>query len=151
MSYGTSKPRRKQRHTPEESTSLSSLLGSCGIGFAAALICAALLLLLCAALCCRSADPQKLILPLGLGTLYLSAFLGGMIAVRRYGSSALLCGTLCGALLLVFFWILSAFFQKDSAFSIPLSLILRLLTALFPILGGFCGLKRTAKRPHRKR
>lgn len=150
MSYGTTKVKRKRSRSPEESNSIPALFQSCAIGFACALLCAALLLVLCAALCSRSPDPQKMILPLGLGTLYLSAFLAGMIAVRRYGCSALLCGALCGALLLVFFWILSAFFQGNDTFSLPLSLILRLMTVLFPILGAFCGLKRTSKRPHRK-
>lgn len=149
MSYETRKPPHKKRRSAEESASFSQLLLHAAIGMGAALLCATAMLLLGAILCARSSDPTQMTLPWGLGTLYLSALLGGLITARQHGSSALLCGTVCGLLLLVFFWIVSIFFSESDNFSLALSLVLRLLTAIFSMFGAFLGVKRTRKRPRR--
>lgn len=151
MSYGTKRSPQKNKRAAEDGASLPRLFQSAAIGGGAALLCAALMLFLGAMICLRSEDPNQMILPWGLGTLYLSALLGGIISVRRHGGSALLCGSVCGILLLIFFWILSIFFQENDTFSLPISLLLRALTVLFSLLGGYLGLKRTRRTPHRKR
>lgn len=145
------KRKRTHRHTAEEGSSPALLLQSSAVGMGAALLCAMLLLLLGSLLCLRSSDPSKLLLPLGLGALYLSSLLGGIVTVRRHKSAVLLCGALCGVLLLGFFWVLSLFFQAQDRFSLPLSLLLRALVAVFSILGAFLGQKRSSKRLRRKR
>lgn len=151
MSYGTKKEKRPKRHSGEERTSFSQLLQSAALGCAIALLCATLMLLLGALLCLRSDDPQALVLPWGLGTLYASALLGGTVAVRRSNGNSLLCGALCGIAFLIFFWIVSIFFQECDSFSLPLSLLLRALVAFFAILGALLGRKRSSRRLHRKR
>ncbi|MBO5938912.1 MAG: TIGR04086 family membrane protein [Clostridia bacterium] len=151
MSYGATQHHRKKATSAEEGASLSKIFQSATIGVGASLLCAAVLLLVGALICQRSQDPNKMTLPLGLVSLYLSALLGGIVAVRHRGSSALLCGAVCGILLLVFFWIVSIFFGDSDAFSLPLSLFLRCFTAFFSILGAYLGLKRSKRSPHRKR
>ena len=151
MSYRTNKSHRKKAASAEEGASLTGILQSAAIGVGASLLCAAVLLLIGALICHRSQDPNQMTLPLGLSVLYLSALLGGIVTVRHRGGSALLCGSICGVLLLILFWIISVFFQGTDAFSLPLSLLLRSLTAFFSILGAYLGLRRTGKRLHRKR
>ena len=150
MSYGTKKENRHKRRSTEDGTSFSHLLQNAALGCGIALLCAILMLLLGALLCLRSDDPQSLVLPWGIGTLYASALLGGIVTVRRNGGNALLCGALCGLAFLIFFWIVSIFFQERDSFSLPLSLLLRALVAFFAILGALLGRKRSS-RLHRKR
>jgi putative membrane protein (TIGR04086 family) len=149
MSHENRKPPHKKKHSAEEAASPSWLFLHAAIGAGIALLFATAMLLVGAFLCARSSDPTKMTLPWGLGALYLSALLGGLVTTRQHGSSALLCGTLCGLLLLVFFWIVSIFFSKSDNFSLAVSLILRLLTAIFSIFGAFLGVRRTRKRPRR--
>ena len=150
MSYKTRSTSRKKRRPTDNTDLFSVLCKNAAIGTAISLLCAVALMLVGSLVCLRSDDPLKLILPIGLGTLYLSALAGGIVTVRRHGKKALLCGALCGLFLFVFFLGISLFFRGEGAFSFLVTLLLRLLTILFSILGAFLGQKRTTRRPHRK-
>ena len=151
MSYESNQGARTKRHRAEEGSSISKLFQNAAVGVGVALLCSILMLLIGAMICQRSEDPQAIILPWGLGALYLSALIGGTVSVRRNGGAALLCGALCGAILMIFFWFLSIFFQGNNAFSLPISLLLRTMTALFSIFGALIFRKRPSRRLHRKR
>lgn len=151
MSYETRSTSRKKRRTSENSDLFSVLCKNAALGSAVSLLCAVALMFVGSLVCLRSEDPLKLILPIGLGTLYLSALVGGIVTVRRHEKKALLCGALCGLFLFVFFLGSSLFFRGEGSFSFFLTFLLRLLTILFSILGAFLGQKRSGHRPHRKR
>jgi len=151
MSHETRKPSRKKRRTPADNDLFSVLLKNAAIGTGTSLLCGIALIFLGTVLAWRSNDPTTMVLPLGLGILYLCALIGGIVTIRLHGEKALLCGALCGALLFVLFWVISLFFKGDASFSAPLSLLLRFLTVFFSIIGAFLGQKRTKRSPHRKR
>ena len=151
MNYKTRNDSRKKRRMSENTDLFSVLCKNAALGTATSLLCALTLMLIGALLCLRSNDPLKLILPIGLGTLYLSALIGGIVTVRKHGKKALLCGGLCGLFLFVFFFGTSLFFRGEGSFSFLVTLLLRLLTILFSILGAFLGQKRSNHRPPRKR
>lgn len=151
MTHEPKKVLRRKKHAPKENDLFSTLLRHAAIGTGISLLCGVLLILVGSIVAWRSEDPLTMILPFGLGTLYLSALLGGIVTIRLHGEKALLCGTLCGLLLFVLFWIISLFFQGEASFSVPLSLLLRILSIVFSIIGAFLGQKRVKRRPHRKR
>jgi putative membrane protein (TIGR04086 family) len=124
----------------------SSLFGAV-IGIA----CAFVLMMIGAFVCYSSGDPHKLIGAVSLVALYLSSLISGFAAVRRNSSSALLCGGLSGAFLMLFFIVCSIFFDSGSSFDFPVSILLRVGIIAVAALGGFSGLKRnTNKRKTRK-
>ncbi|MBQ2999651.1 MAG: TIGR04086 family membrane protein [Clostridia bacterium] len=150
MSYKTKTTSRKKRRPSEDADLFSVLCKNAAIGMIFSLLCAVALMLIGTFICLRSDDPLKLILPIGLVTLYLSALLGGIVTVRRNGKKALLSGALCGLFLFLFFLGSSLFFRGEGAFSFLVTLLFRLLTIFFSILGAFLGQKRATRRPHRK-
>ena len=128
------------------------LIRNAAFGALVAALCSLLLLLLGAALCLLSSHPLALIRPIGLCSLFLSALVGGFVSVRRHGRSALLCGLLCGALLLLFYKGISLFADPSEAlFSFSVSLILSLLVPVFSIFGAFLGNHRSQKVRRRRR
>ncbi len=138
-------PTRKQTDKPTLSFSLlgKSLLIT---------VCIGLGLILLSSLCVYFlADPAAWIPPASLTASALTAFLGGVIAVRLHGHSALLCGLCNGAML--------------TAIMLPLSLLLRsyasgldawvswgmhALLLLLSVAGAAIGLQRP-RRIRRKR
>ncbi len=65
-----------------------------------------LILILCAVIY-RSSDPDKLIIPVSLAALYLTAVFGGFIITMINRKAALICGAISGGLLLVATFLLS--------------------------------------------
>lgn len=91
----------------------SSLFGA-GMG-----ICIMLaIILLASALCTMLDDPHKFVSPLCIFSVFSAAFFAGLIARKKNKSMTLLCGAVCGMIILVFIWILSAIlkigFQSNS-------------------------------------
>ena len=144
--------KKNNRRTLSEGNenSFPELLKNSSIGAGIGLIAAVLFLFIGTGVCYVSNDPTALITPVGVAVLYLSAFIGGMIAKRLNKTSALFCGGICGCLLTVFFWFLTLFFNHTDSdiFSFPLSLVLRGLTILVSILGAVIGTgrKKVSKR-----
>ena len=119
----------------------SSLFGS-----AIGIVCAFALMMIGAFVCYSSPDPHKLTGAVSLAALYLSSLVSGFTAVRRNRSSALLCGGLSGAFLMLFFIICSLFFDLESAFDFPISILLRVCIIATAALGGYAGLKRNTNK-----
>ena len=144
--------RKKRKHSSQNQDSFAFLLKSSALGFAAAMICAAISLLIGGAICYCAPDPNKYIIPVGIVAIYLSAAIGGFVACRLQGGDALLCGGVCGALLMLTFLFFTLFFENDGkdAFSTGISLILRAMVIAVSILGAFIG-SRQKRTPRRRR
>ena len=67
-----------------------------------------LLVLISSAFCMIPESPHAFIAPLCIFSVYSSAFFSGFAAVKRNGSSALLCGALSGVILMLTVWLASA-------------------------------------------
>ena len=133
-----------------DTTSLSLLIKNSAVGAACGILAAFLFLLCGAFLCLASSDPHSLITPIGLGGLYGSAFLGGIVTIRRHKSAPLPCGALCGVLILCFLLLLTLLpAVKEVSFSLGISLLLRTLIPVFSIMGAKIGLRQKAK--HRRK
>ena len=148
--------RTKHPHTaPAEGGlgGMTALLSSCAAGAGGGLLSALILCLGGALICSLSSDPHGLILPLSLAALYLSALLGGGIALRRHKSAPLLCGALCGAMMLLTLLLLSLFFDEktEGSLSPALSLLLRALIPFFSILGARMAVKRRVGTGRKRR
>ena len=90
-----------------------------------------------------SKDPASLIPPLGVLSSLVAAFLGGLVAVRIHGHSALLCGLGNGMLLSALMLLVSLFFTPfASGYSALLSCVLHVAFLLLSVLGGYVGMKR---------
>lgn len=96
------------------------------------------------------ADPNRYILPVSFCILYISSLLGGFFAAKINRGSALLCGLLNGAMLLVTMFLLSLGFSGTYSAdrSLGLSVGLRGVAALLSVLGAMIA---THKRPQKKR
>lgn len=95
-------------------------------------------------------DPILLIRPIGLLASALTAFLGGIVAIRVHKKAPLLCGLLNGCAVMVAMMILSLFFRSHAS-EYP-TWIAALIHAAFPllcVLGAMVGGKRS--KPHARR
>ncbi len=99
------------------------------------------LLLISCAIAYSLADPDSVTVPLSLSSLYLSAVIGGIAAVR-FSEDGILSGTISGLMSTGILFCLSAMPLPDSTFSFPLSLFLTLAVIPASILGSILGHKR---------
>ena len=110
-----------------------------------------LLLLLSTALLLTTKDPNRYHAVAALAVLYVTAFLGGLIATRLcHRRSPLLCGACEAALLILLFTVLSLFLPDEwrHAGSGVFALLSRILLLPATMLGAFLGAKRK-KAGHR--
>ena len=142
---------RKRKASTSTGSGLE-LIKNGSIGAGAALLFATVFLFLGTALCLSAKDPNSMIAPVGYLSSWLAALLGGILAVRLNRGGALPCGAVCGALFVLFFWVLSLFYDRDTA-TLPfgLSLVFRLITVLSSVLGALIGSKRRTSPRRRKR
>lgn len=146
------KARRAPRTGGQSDSSFFQLLKESALGASASLLITAILLFLGAAICLAAADPNRLILPMGIVILLSSSFLGGLIASARSHTQALLHGLLCGGILFLVYLVLSLFLKNSSnGFSEGISLVLRFLTVALSILGAFLGVKKPDRRGRRRK
>lgn len=107
------------------------------------LLISMILLLLSSLAAYFSKDPASLIPPLGLLSSFVAAFLGGLVAVRIHGRSALLCGLSNGILFSALMLLASLFFRPHATgYSALVSCILHVSFLLISVAGGYLGLKK---------
>lgn len=155
------KSRNNHRKSARKSTSsqnemqggLIKALQSSLFGVGIALGFSLILMFVSAFICYSSSDPDKLITPLSLCSLYLPALAGGFAAVKKNKGSALACGGLCGALIVIILFFASLFLgsKAQASLSFPISLLVRALVILTSAAGGFLGLKKSSALHRRKR
>ncbi len=127
---------------------ISSAIGS-AIGVGVFLIFA----LVSCAICMGLSRPLSLVAPFCFFCVYAASFTSGFAAVKiNRGSDALLCGSLCGAMLMLLCWgvfsLLGVFFSVTDASA--LSIIWKLLIIPCSVMGGFLGLGQSGKKTKHK-
>lgn len=150
MKQATRRPIAKKRHTPHrskksvpETDSPASFARHIGKSLLLTVALAAALALVSALAAYFSPDPDSLTRPLGIAIAALTAFFGGVIAIRIHGHSALLCG-LCNGSALMLLMILASLFLRtySSAYSTLISTLLHVGFLLLSVAGSFVGMKR---------
>ena len=143
------KHREKERGGNGSSRLLSGATSSALISFSVSVLLAALI----SALALNSADPLSIIRPAALAVLYLSSFSSGFVCMKRVRESAIVCGTLSGAVLMLTFLLVSLLLPDSLSSPHPfaLSLSLHSLIILFSILGSYTAKNGLSKRRKRKR
>ena len=98
--------------------------------------------------CYLTSDPNAFVDVTALVSLYISSLICGFAAVKKNRSSALLCGSLSGIFMMLFFVICSLFFDSNSeaAFDFPISVLLRVAMIAVSVLGGYLGTKKGSSR-----
>lgn len=92
-------------------------------------------------------DPNALIAPLGLAAAGLTAFLGGVIAVRIHGGGALLSGLFNGVLLMAVMMLLSlCFVRNSSGYSAGVSCLLHAGFLMLSVAGAYLGNRRKTRK-----
>ena len=142
----------RAKHTTKKSESgfLPPFLKSSVIGAASGLLCALLLLLFGTFACLCVPNPHAWITPIGIAILYLSAIVGGVVAIRHHKEASLLCGVFCGAWMLLVFCLVALIPSIRGGFSLGISLLLRGLIPVFSLIGARLGAKRKTVRRRRK-
>ena len=119
-----------------------ALLGTVAIGVGI-LFVASLLVYFCK-------DPAPLLLPIGLLSSALTAFLGGMVAGRMQRHAILASGLLNGVLLCALMLLLSPALRSQAhAYSGGLSALMHTVLLLLSVLGALAAPKKATK--HRKK
>ena len=143
------KPVHTARHEPagEASPSLLSkhLLKSLAITLGVGVV----LIVIASLAAYFSPDPNALIAPLATLAAGLTAFLGGVIAVRIHGGGALISGLLNGSIFMAVMMLLSLCFARySSGYSAGISCLLHAGFLLLSVAGGYVGnrKKKVGKR-----
>ncbi|MBR3894627.1 MAG: TIGR04086 family membrane protein [Clostridia bacterium] len=150
MKQATRRPPAKKRHTPHpskksipETDSPASLVRHVGKSLLLTAAIALALALVSSLAAYFSPDPDSLTRPLGIVCAALTAFFGGLIAIRIHKRSALLCGMLNGSAMMLLMILASLFFRPyASAYTSWLSCLLHVGFLLLSIAGSFVGMKK---------
>ena len=139
------------RSTSAEDDSLSLWVKHLGKSLLFTVLSGFVILLILSLIAYFYKDPNTLILPLALAGAAITAFLGGIWAVRIHGRSALICGLLNGCLFMGTMMLLSLFFtDRGAGYSTGVACLLHAGVPLFSVLGAYSGLRRSPKKKSRK-
>ncbi len=150
MKQATRHPAAKKRHTHRpskksapEADSPASFVRHVGKSLLLTAALALALALIASLAAYFSPDPDSLTGPLGIVCAALTAFFGGVIAIRIHGHSALLCGLCNGSALMLFMILASLFFRTyASSYATWLSCLLHVGYLLLSVAGSFVGMKK---------
>ena len=156
MSYATSKNKKRHYHQPRSEKAeigFKTLMKSAVMGALISIIFTILLSLLASGLSLLYRDPASIAFPLGIVSLYVAAFIGGVVSakgVSRDRSLATGATVLCGFALFIF-WGIASVSASALGFGIvknlPLSLLLRALCIACSVLGAYiCRNRNRVKR-----
>ena len=97
-------------------------------------------------------DPNALIPPVALGVCAATALLGGFLALRIHGSSALICGLLNGGIVMALMLLLSPLFRSDSsAYSAVISALLHATFLACSVAGAFLASHLVSRKKPKRR
>lgn len=99
------------------------------------------------------ADPNRYLLPVSFCILYISSLLGGFFSAKFNRGSALLCGLLNAAMLLVTMLLVSLFFGEaySADRSLGLSIGLRGITVLLSVLGAMVATHKSSPKKRKRK
>ena len=145
---------KKTRHTKRKSGQQDAASPQKAIitGIAVSIISAVAMIMLTAIILYASSDPGKLVLPASLISLYVSSFLGGLVASFKLGGDTP-CGILCGIIYFAAILILSLCIPDGAAqkVGIGMSISLHAAAPLFSLFGAIAASNITRNRTKRKR
>ena len=118
------------------------------IGAVIAFALALLLLLLTTVIVSRAKDPLSWVVPLAIGTLYLTAMIAGIIARQFHRQTPIACGLLAGVILLLLCMAFSLFIPQDLQ-TTEEHLWIHIIAPLFAVMGAYIGHFHPPK--HRKK
>ena len=147
------KKAHRARRASEGASGLSASLRATLIALPITLLLGVGLLLAATALLLSTKDPDRYHTVVSLPILYLTAFLGGIIATRiAHRHSPFLCGTALGAMLALLFSLVALFLPEGLAISGAgyAKFLLRLVVVPAAVLGALLG-AREKKRKHAHR
>lgn len=130
-----------------------NLLFSSLFGAVAGILLFVLLVSAFSLVCMIPDNPHPFILPLCFLALYSSAFFAGFISSKRSSSKTLLCAALCGTILMLLIWMLSASLGLAFGIKNPSSItfIYRLLIIPTSCLGALIEVSSSAKKTKKRR
>ena len=140
-------------HEQEDSSLFKQTLSGAAYGTVAFLTTGLALISATTAIAYTNTDPSGLIAPLGLVSLFLSAFAGGFVTAKKVSEAPLLCGIVCGGMITV----LAAFFGiilrgiPSSGYEFWQSAALHGSAVAFAVLGAFAGNVKRKPTKLRKR
>ena len=144
--------RNQCKATREPENASVRFLKDIGKSFLCSLAIAPALLLVASLVAYFLEDPKIAIPPLGLLCSALTAFLGGLLAIRIHRRGALVCGFCNGALLSLVMLLASLFFRTEaSGYSALLSALLHVGFLLLSVGGAFAGLPRQGQKARRRK
>ena len=143
--------KRKNSKKSTDTSSTAHLVRSSARGALIGILVSVVLAIISCVIAFYSKDPDSLLTPLSMLSLYVPAFIAGVVAIRKKGDSSLLCGLLSGVIFMLFYMLVSLFFSPEdsSGYSLLLSLALHALIVLFSVLGSYAGKRHTKKRKRR--
>ena len=147
------KSKAKHFSTNNEGVKAKKLLLSSIFGSAIGTLIFIIILMIFSAISMMISSPHSLLLPLSFFSVYSSAFLAGLISLKRNDSSdALLCGCICGALFMLVLWGMLSIvgYALPSAKSASMPFMLKILIIPSSVLGAFAGMTTPAKKAKRK-
>lgn len=107
MKRSKDQSKNKQSTTGDASVAEASFLTNILKGALLEAVFGILLILILCAIVYRSSDPDKLIIPASLVSLYLTAAFGGFVLTSINRKASLICGAISGVLLLAVTFVLS--------------------------------------------
>jgi len=150
MKQATRRPSAKKRPSPPpskkrspEPDSPASFARHLGKSLLLTVVIALALALVSSLAAYFSPDPDSLTRSLGIACAALTAFFGGVIAIRIHGHSALLCGLLNGSAMMLLMILASLFFRTyASGYASWSSCLLHVGFLLLSVAGAFVGMKK---------
>jgi len=147
--------KQKKNHKSNDTSeaSLLSLLRCSLRGAAIGLLVSVVLAVIICVAILGTPDPDALVFPLSLIALYISAFVAGLIATAKMGSSSLICGLLSGGIFMLSYMFVSLFFPSElsAKYGFFASLLFHALIIVFSVLGGYAATAKRTTQKHPKR
>ena len=141
--------KKQKRHSAPTPSSIRAT----GIGLAATALTSAATLLFFSMIIYTTPDPGSLVLAGGLAALYVSSFVGGLIAALNDRNEPMLCGLLNGVFTFVCLILLALVLptQRVTSLGFWASAGLHLLAVPFSALGAYAANSLIRSRTQRKR
>ena len=109
------------------------MLRDCGIGALLGLILCVVFSLIAALVVSMGDLPHRIIMPLSMAIIALSAFIGSIVAGKIHKRQGLLVGVITSVMMLAVI-LIAGFFVPDESFGI--NMILKIIATIFPSLVG---------------
>ena len=153
MNIGTNKKRRyRSLCDPLPKASTKGILPSVARGYLVSLGIGTGLTLLFSAVLYSLADPTRFLTPVASCVLYISALLGGFLSAKFNRGSALLCGALYAAFMLLTMTFISLFFGFGHSADYPLTtaIAFRAIAVAIAVIGAMIGSHQKTKKRRKK-